>query len=917
MNTKTGKYIWISCFLTILSSIPLMAASDPLIASNNTGIGSINFSNHSISQIALASAPMNIPIKLEWQKCLGGSGDDVANCINQTADGGYIIAGYTNSNDRDVRGNHGSYDAWVVKINSTGSIQWQKCLDGDDSDKANSVQQTTDGGYIVAGETGSNDVNVSGNHGLLDAWVIKLNSTGATQWQNCLGGSSFDSANSIQQTSDGGYIVAGGTESNDGDVSGNHGSYDAWVVKLDSTGALQWQKCLGGSGRDIFTSIQQATDGGYVAAGYTESNNGNVSGNHGGGVYDDFWVVKLNSGGAMQWQKCLGGSADDFARSIEQTSDGGYIVAGETYSNNGNVTGNHGLYDDAWVVKLDSGGNMQWQKCLGGSSYDAANSIQQTTDGGYVVAGSSMSNDGNVTGNHGNNDFWIVKLSNTGSLLWQKCLGGSGDDEANSIHQAIDGGYIVAGYTDSNDGNVSGNHGSGIGPVFSSDFWVVKLKPNTPPNVPSIPSGPTSGFTGTSYNYSTSATDPEGDQVKYTFAWGDGTTNVTGLINSGTSASASHTWGKAGTYQVKANATDSHGATSGLSSPLTVTINTSTQAKLVGADDASCDGSAGSGNFHLCRFQAVSSGNVNTIRLKASGSGNAKVAIYADNSGSPGALLSAASGGTSVIAGWNNIGIPSISVTNGAYYWLAFDSDTSLVCLKASSGLVYWKPAPYSTFTFPSQAGSGFSQTSVYTGLIAGWSITPTQAKLVGADDASCDGSAGSGNFHLCRFQAVSSGTVNTIRLKASGSGNAKVAIYADNSGSPGALLSAASGGTSVIAGWNNIGIPSISVTNGAYYWLAFDSDTSLVCLKASSGLVYWKPAPYSTFTFPSQAGSGFSQTSAYTGLIAGWSITPTQAKLVEAKLVGADNDSCNSCAERKRTSTLQLNEPLHGLTGS
>ena len=145
----------------------------------------------------------------------------------------------------------------------------------------------------------------------------------------------------------------------------------------------------------------------------------------------------------------------------------------------------------------------------------------------------------------------------------------------------------------------------------------------------------------------------------------------------------------------------------------------------------------------------------------------------------------------------------------------------------------------------------------------------------------------------------MSSGTVNTILLKASGSGNVKVAIYADTSGSPGALLSIASGGTSVSTGWNSIGIPSISVTNGAYYWLAFDSDVGLVCLKVSPGLIYWKTAPYSTFTFPSQAGSGFSQTSVYTGLIAGWGNTSNQTKLV-----GADDDNCNSCEDSKKTST-------------
>jgi len=336
---------------------------------------------------------------LQWQKCLGGSRDDSAHSIQQTSDGGYIVAGFTDSNDGDVSGNHGGWDVWVVKLNSTGSLQWQKCLGGSDWDYAHSIQQTSDGGYIVAGWTWSNDGDVSGNHGGLDVWVVKLSSTGTLQWQKCLGGSGWDGASHAQQTSDGGYIVS---MSNDGDVSG----YDFWVVKLSSTGSLQWQKCLGGSGWDYARSIQQTSDGGYIVAGHTESNDGDVSGNHGG---LDVWVVKLSSTGSLQWQKCFGGSGWDGAHSIQQTSDGGYIVAGHTESNDGDVSGNHGGWD-VWVVKLNSTGSLQWQKCLGGSDFDYAYSIQQTSDGGYIVAGGTYSNDGDVSGNHGDMDFWVVKL---------------------------------------------------------------------------------------------------------------------------------------------------------------------------------------------------------------------------------------------------------------------------------------------------------------------------------------------------------------------------------------------------------------------------------------------------------------------------------------------------------------------------
>ena len=174
-----------------------------------------------------------------------------------------------------------------------------------------------------------------------------------------------------------------------------------------------------------------------------------------------------SSSPAIAWQKCFGGSKDDEAKSIQQTSDGGFIVAGKTWSNDGDVTGNHGR-EDFWAVKLSATGAIQWQKCLGGSGWDVATSIQQTSDGGFIVAGRTNSNDGDVTGNHGNDDFWVAKLSSTGAIQWQKSLGGSGEDKAYSIQQTSDGGFIVAGYTASNDGDVTGNHGY-------DDFWVVKL----------------------------------------------------------------------------------------------------------------------------------------------------------------------------------------------------------------------------------------------------------------------------------------------------------------------------------------------------------------------------------------------------------------------------------------------------------
>ena len=336
------------------------------------------------------------------------------------------------------------------------TIQWQKSLGGTDNDYGGPVQQTNDGGFIVAGRPKSNDGDVSVNYGLEDYWIVKLNDIGTIEWQKSLGGTASEIPQSILQTTDGGYIVAGFSRSNDGDVSGNHGSADCWVVKLTSIGTIEWQKSLGGSGYESAISIQQTNDGGYILAGYSNSNDGDVSGNHGN---DDFWVAKLSVMGTLEWQKSLGGSSYDYGYFIEQTNDGGYILSGTSLSNDGDVSGNHNS-QDCWVVKLSSIGAIEWQKSLGGSSADSGGPIQQTNDGGYILAGMSSSNDGDVSGNHGGLDYWIVKLTSIGAIEWQKSLGGSFPEYANSIIQTNDGGFIVSGTSGSNDGDVSGNHGS-------------------------------------------------------------------------------------------------------------------------------------------------------------------------------------------------------------------------------------------------------------------------------------------------------------------------------------------------------------------------------------------------------------------------------------------------------------------------
>jgi len=344
-----------------------------------------------------------------WFKHYGGPNTDKAFSIQQNSGGSYIVAGYTNSYT------FGSYDGAFYKLNSSGNKVWFKHYGGTNTESIKSIQQTSDGGYISTGYSSSY------TYGSSDLAIYKLNSSGSKTWFKHYGGSNSDSGDSIQQTSDGGYVVAGYTS------SFTYGNDDFAIYKLNSSGNKIWFKHYGGSGMDRGESIQQTSDGGYIVAGSTYSfTNGS----------NDFAIYKLNSSGGKIWFKHYGGTASEHAYSIQQTSDGGYIVAGYTTSYT------HGGYDFA-IYKLNSSGNKVWFKHYGGANDDGGKSIQQTSDGGYIMAGYTKSY------TYGNHDFAVYKLSSSGNKVWFKHYGGASDDLAFSIQQTSDGGYIVAGFTDS------------------------------------------------------------------------------------------------------------------------------------------------------------------------------------------------------------------------------------------------------------------------------------------------------------------------------------------------------------------------------------------------------------------------------------------------------------------------------------
>jgi hypothetical protein len=359
-----------------------------------------------------------LSLHAQWARTYGGAGKDEAYAIQQTSDGGYIVAGMTASFG-DEEG-----DAWLIKIGPGGNIQWEKTYGQLYLDAADAVAQTYDGGYIVTSAL----------------YLLKLDSDGEVEWKKSLKGYDHEIGNaySVQQTSDGGYIAAGKFHYED------IFNKDIWILKVAQDGTKEWDKTYGESDQDQANSIQQTNDGGYIVAGQIDlsSSGGNVG----------IWILKLHPSGEIHWQKTYSGDKTDYACSIQQTNDGGYIVAGSTSSFGAGSS-------DIWILKIDPEGEVEWQKSNGGEGQDFAQSIRQTTDGGYIVAGTTYSF------GLGDRDIWVLKLDASGDVEWQKTYGGYGIEEAYSIVETYDGGYSVAGFTAS--------YGAG-----DRDFLVLKLLPN-------------------------------------------------------------------------------------------------------------------------------------------------------------------------------------------------------------------------------------------------------------------------------------------------------------------------------------------------------------------------------------------------------------------------------------------------------
>jgi len=349
-----------------------------------------------------------------WTRSFDLNDIEYATSVQQTSDNGFIFAGYT------IRLLQNIHEVWVVKTNEIGEEEWNYLYGGDSYDEAFSIIECSSGGFIIAGITSSYGA------GLSDMWLLKVDESGNEEWDNTFGGSSPDHAYSVKETYDHGYIIAGATK------SFSAVEFDVLLVKTDEEGNQQWLQTYGGLENDFAYSVDTTIDGGYVIAGYTSSYG---SGNQ------DFWVIKVDEMGILEWEQTFGGVEPDKAYSIEQTIDGGYIVAGCTESFGS-------INEDFWLIKLDEDGEEVWNHTYHHLN-DIAYSVEQTNDDGYIIAGES------------NNSYWIVKTDYNGSEMWNQEF--EADIAcARSVHQTIDNGYIIAGYAALS--------------TYNSDAWLIRLE---------------------------------------------------------------------------------------------------------------------------------------------------------------------------------------------------------------------------------------------------------------------------------------------------------------------------------------------------------------------------------------------------------------------------------------------------------
>lgn len=439
--------------------------------------------------------------QVEWELSIGGSEDDEAYALSEVRNGSFVVLGESKSEDGDLPKNHGkglckSYDVWAVKVQN-GQVKWKRNFGGENDDHGNAIARSDDGGFLLVCSTTSKGGDVSNRKGggLFkdeDLWLIKIDAEGEIQWERTYGGSKDDEGHSIISAENGGYVILGNSESSDGDlvddrneVSGN--SADLWILKVDGNGDIEWDHRYGGSEDESGNAIQRTRDGGFIAVGKSGSSDGDVSENQDDKSFftakGDFWAVKLDSNGGIQWERSYGGSAKETAQSVLETRNGSFVVLGVTYSQDGDVgltySQNGDVKNDVygsrfWWVKLGRDGSMQWQKVYGNSLSHSGYSIKEGVGENFLIGGfTGGSMDGSVSNWHGGGDAYVLSCDRKGNVVWERAFGGSEMEDLYQIERAKDG-FVFVGRTGSKDGDVSGNKGK-------RDMWIVKVqRPNDP-----------------------------------------------------------------------------------------------------------------------------------------------------------------------------------------------------------------------------------------------------------------------------------------------------------------------------------------------------------------------------------------------------------------------------------------------------
>lgn len=406
-----------------------------------------------------------------WQRALGGSLVDHCTGVLPTADGGCVVYGYTASPDGGFGTARGGMDGVLVKLDGQGAVQWTRRYGGSDDDQFAAMVARPEGGYLLSGRTASTNGDVAGDHhGGTDAWLIWLDEEGYILSQRLLGGSGSDAAGAVLAI-DGGWVVLGHTDSSDGDVSEPHTFLSPWLFRMNDLGQVVWDHCYTSNDLVLGKGLMQTADGGFIFTGHTYGNEGVFTGQHGEG---DVLLCRLDPDGDLLWSRLYGGSMHDSGQGVIARPDGGFRVAATTYSTDGDVASSAaGRAWEIWVLDVDAQGGLVAERTFGRApGNEQATDIIPGPDGSCVIAGFTTSTSGDITFNHGASDVWLFGVDLAGDMLWQATYGGSGYDSPVMITTGPDDALFLAAGSSSNDGDVSGANGA-------IDMWVVRFGPVT------------------------------------------------------------------------------------------------------------------------------------------------------------------------------------------------------------------------------------------------------------------------------------------------------------------------------------------------------------------------------------------------------------------------------------------------------